>query len=271
MTVQVHEIYASIWSNEKVTFQLIDILSTINPTYLGRINEIWNNQRMTYIKRFGFITRRILEQLKDELTNLTQKELILKADEILRSVGSFDGIFEYLQRNGYDETNQLIREWKRIYLSLICTTICVSSDANNNNGRAMDGDFITNLYNRFQTFDKIEDLQWLINEIKTKLQATGNNLVETSDLLQYLYQIYVTDFAFTKQSVINAGGNEEYDNQRNEFLQALIDVCSQANKMDAAILDDDNKDNGDNEEDEEQNAIGLELNHSVNYKHCPRY
>ena len=256
MTVQLHEIYASIWSNEKVTFQFIDVLSTINPIHLRRINETWNNNtRIPFISCFGRIIREILKQLKESLINLTQTELKQKADEVLSIVGSFEGIFDYLAKMGYDETHRLIINWKRIHLSLICTAICVKDDRDNNNDNAvaMDGEFIANLYNKFQTFDKIEDLQWLINEIKQKLQSNRLQQVAVNDLLQYLYQIFVTDFAFTKQTVVN--NNENADQQRNAFLQDLIAVCSEEQEV---KLNNDQND-GNEEEKIEENAIGLQL------------
>eukprot|EP01083_Nonionella_stella_P002208 6359_1 len=100
----------------------------------------------------------------------------------------------------------------------------------------MDGAFLLELYQRFATFDNIENLKWLINTIRSKLNQIPEII---NDILQYLYQLFVSDFAFIKTA--------QNPQQRAEFLNALIDICSA--KADDAQQDD-------------ENAISLDLNTS---------
>eukprot|EP01083_Nonionella_stella_P275414 935287_1 len=98
----------------------------------------------------------------------------------------------------------------------------------------MDGQFLEELYQRFAIFDNIQHLQWLINTIRSKLKQ---NPAVINDILQYLYQLFVSDFAFIKTA--------QDPHQRAEFLAALIDICS--------IQTDDAQQN-------DENAISLNLN-----------
>eukprot|EP01084_Bolivina_argentea_P288302 494804_1 len=74
LTVQVHEIYASIWSNQKITLQFIDVLSCINPIHLRKINKVWRKQNIQFIDCFGLIMQKVLKQLKELLEDLSPQE-----------------------------------------------------------------------------------------------------------------------------------------------------------------------------------------------------
>ena len=114
MTVQVHEIYASLWSNQKIILQFIDVLTCVKASSLKNINVEWGKENIAFIDRFGQIMKRILTELKDLLQRQQQhKALKDKADKILAIANSFDAVLEYLQKHDFAQTKVLIINWKR--------------------------------------------------------------------------------------------------------------------------------------------------------------
>eukprot|EP01084_Bolivina_argentea_P305178 527199_1 len=159
----------------------------------------------------------LLDKLKTLLKDQTEKKL--KEKEILLSIApSFDGVLEFLQKLEYPIQEMRI-SWLKIKLTLICISACKA---------CIDGEFFNKLYERFDGFDNIDNLQWLIAIISEKISAKQNNnenkesventQMHMDDILQHLYQVYISDFAFAKHSTV--------DNiMIQRFMEGIVDAC----------------------------------------------
>eukprot|EP01083_Nonionella_stella_P272242 923023_1 len=200
-TVQCHEIYASMWSHQRITLQFIDILSCVESSTAEIMGE-WNKANIAFIDRFGQTMKKLLAEIKLTLLQaLPFADLKAKADKMLSIASSFDGVFEYLGRNQFVQTRALIVDWKRIHLSLICASACKTK---------MNSEFIENVYQRFETFDDVNDLEWLIQTMRKKLKDSNKDEMTANGILQYLYQVFITEFSQCNN---------------NEFIQTLLGMC----------------------------------------------
>eukprot|EP01083_Nonionella_stella_P226005 803039_1 len=187
-TVQIHEVYASLWANEKIILQCIDVLSILkeSPIRLAAINREWDRHGS-----FGTCLEVIMGRLLDEL----QEILILASDiglktrvEYLYSTSqSFEDILNFLTTFQFRIQDRigLRKKWNVIRLSMLCVSAC---------GGGIRGAFINDLKNRFgnHRFDNLQKLGGLIQLISDALRNNLKNTRETNnEILQWFCQNYI--------------------------------------------------------------------------------
>ena len=216
-TVQIHEIYATLWANEKIILQLVDVLSVLKatPITLDAINREWGEGRDQQRRNerslgecLGQIMTKLLDAVQTILIEATKQGLKERVDYLLSTSQSFVDILEFLGSDSvlYRDVETLRKKWNIIRLSMICVSACPGK---------ITGTFIDNLKRRFgdHKFDNIVKLGALIQIISDTL---GGDVLQKhkNETLQWFLQNYIRFFAFSSEI-------------SNQFANSLINVIAE--------------------------------------------
>eukprot|EP01084_Bolivina_argentea_P002584 4779_1 len=216
-TVQIHEVYASLWANEKIILQCIDVLSVLkeSPIHLAAINREWDVHD-SLGTCLGAIMTRLLDELQEILIQASSAGLKKGVDYLLSTSQSFEDLLNFLGKLQVQGVIGLRKKWNIIRLFMICVSAC---------GGGITGTFINDLKNRFgdHRFDNLQKLGGLIQLISDALRNNNrkkqqiNAEERNNETLQWFCQNYIRFFAFHS------------DNISNQFAQSLINVIAEEN------------------------------------------
>ena len=210
-TVQIHEIYATLWANEKIILQSVDVLSALkqSPTQLEMLNRSWtNNQNLP--QSLGPIMTQLLDELEESLKRASAQALQERVGQLLSTSKSFTDLFNFLDSLQYNEetVKQMREKWNIIRLAMICVSACPER---------IGGDFITDLTNRFRDH-RFDDLGKLGTLVQLMADALPQN-ADRDEALQWFCQNYIRFFAFSAQDI------------SQQFTQSLIQVIAEEKKQ----------------------------------------
>ena len=206
--VQIHEIYATLWANEKIILQTVEVLSTLKdtPQRLVDINREWEQRGQNLAQCLGNIMNRLLEEVQSNLRSSTREAMQQRVQYLLSVSQSFTDVIHYLETLGFDKNivDELRKKWNIIRLATICVSACP---------KKINNEFVDTLWRRFgdHKFDDLNKVGSLIQSMD-QLMANDPNKDET---LQWFCQNYMRYFAFSGMKV------------DNQFTQSLIEVIAE--------------------------------------------
>ena len=206
-TVQIHEIYATLWANEKIILQSVDVFSALRqfPLQLETLNKLWEKHQ-NLPQTLSFIMTQLLDEVEVSLKQAGTQKLQERASYLLSISQSFNDFFNFLDSLEYNQqtVRQMREKWNIIRLAMICVSACPER---------IGGDFISELTLRFQDhrFDDLGKLGGLLQLMGDALSQSAN----PEDTLQWFCQNYIRFFAFSAQDT------------SEKFTQSLIQVIAE--------------------------------------------
>eukprot|EP01084_Bolivina_argentea_P169602 293997_1 len=111
-TIQIYEIYASLWANETIILQLVDLLSMFKdyPIILNQVNKEWDNAE-TLEACLSRVVATLFDKLHHLFTEKTKTHYFKnKFNNLMLRSTKFDGIFTLLQKFDLDVVSRLRRK-----------------------------------------------------------------------------------------------------------------------------------------------------------------
>ena len=122
--VQIHEIYAAMWANEKIILQIVDLLSALRsaPGRMETINEEWLSTQQDFAESLGTLLNRFLEAMWTELTSYSDETRNEAARNVMAVKHSFMNIISDLKLRYHFDVAKLQNSWAHIHLAAICVS-----------------------------------------------------------------------------------------------------------------------------------------------------
>eukprot|EP01083_Nonionella_stella_P088320 246055_1 len=124
-TVQIHEVCASLWANEKIILQCVDVLSVLkeSPIRLSAINREWEVDGSLDVCLVAII-RCLLGELRDILYQGAKEKVDCLVTSVLSPSQSFDDLLKWLDTFQVESTVELREEWNAIRQCISSNTYC---------------------------------------------------------------------------------------------------------------------------------------------------
>eukprot|EP01084_Bolivina_argentea_P248295 415301_1 len=205
MTVQIHELYAALWANEKIILQCIDVLRVLKsePITIQRINREWRAN--TYKCRdlvhcLRSIIMKLLIEIQELVVRSSNEMLKYVIEDLLLVSDLFDHesiIYKYMDT----ESRVLLqKKWNVIRLSMNVYRI-----------NPIPAQFIKIVIDR--RLDIFDDIQKLA-EIMNRLAYVWDGSTNKNELLQLFLQEYIRLYTFRSETT-------------NEFIHSIVHIAAE--------------------------------------------
>ena len=185
-SVQISDIYAALWTNERLLIEIITVLSSLRDSshHLTRINKAWQGNNL--IACIAGIMTELLQELKCHFEYALADTIKYRMDYLVSISSSFEYVLQYLERNNCHTFGEIKRIWDSIHLALLIVRCCPN----------VDGEFIKNQWTNYgdYRFHSACRLRQLLIGMKMRMIKNQDGH-SSEDKLQWFLQSYIRYFA----------------------------------------------------------------------------
>jgi hypothetical protein len=162
-----------------------------NPARLQAFQQQLQNDKKSLSHYMALFLTEYFTQLKVELESpaISQQVLFSRAHLILRASESFEYLLDYLANCDYMQIKKLKLVWLK--MKFIAQYLTIMRSVANPDRTSLTQQFVEKAYAKFSSFCELGNLQWLIEECRGQHRILP--------VLQHLYQIYISEFAFCRE------------------------------------------------------------------------